>query len=61
MNPKERMRRAICYEAVDRLPTQINYTAGMGARLAQHYGVTVIPASSSSWLVTLTSATTHPS
>jgi hypothetical protein len=40
MNPKERMRRAIHYEAVDRLPTQINYTAGMGARLAQHFGVT---------------------
>jgi uroporphyrinogen decarboxylase len=41
MNPKERMRRAIQYEAVDHLPTQINYTAGMGTRLAQHFGVSV--------------------
>lgn len=40
MNPKERLRRAVQYQPVDRLPTQINYTADMGARLAQHFGVT---------------------
>ena len=38
---KERMRRAIQHEAVDRLPTQINYTAGMGRALAAHFGVPV--------------------
>lgn len=42
LTPKERMRRAVRYEAVDRLPTQINYTAGMGAVMAQHYGVSPV-------------------
>ena len=36
---KERMRRAIRYEAVDRLPTQINYTRAMGEKLAAHLAV----------------------
>ena len=36
---KERMRRAINYEVVDRIPTQINYTAGMGQKMADHFGV----------------------
>ncbi len=40
MIPKERFRRAARYEPVDRLPTQINYTAAMGAQIAQHFGVT---------------------
>ena len=41
MNPKERMRRALRHEPVDRLPTQINYTGRMGALLAAYYDVTV--------------------
>lgn len=41
LTPKERMRKAIRYEPVDRLPTQINYTRAMGERLAQHYQVGV--------------------
>lgn len=36
---KERMRRALRYEPVDRLPTQINYTRAVGERLAAHFGV----------------------
>jgi uroporphyrinogen decarboxylase len=36
LTPKERMRRAIRYEEVDRLPTQINYTRAMGEELAAH-------------------------
>lgn len=36
---KERMRRAMLYEAVDRIPTQINYTLGMGSLLARHFDV----------------------
>lgn len=39
MNPKERMRRALNYEAVDRLPTQINYTAGMGQKMAGFFKI----------------------
>ena len=38
---KERLRRAICREPVDRLPTQIGYTRAMGAILASHLGVSV--------------------
>ena len=34
---KERMRRALRHEPVDRLPTQINYTRAFGQILAQHY------------------------
>ena len=36
---KERLLRALRHQPVDRLPTQINYTAGMGRLLAAHYGV----------------------
>lgn len=38
---KERMRRALNHEPVDRIPTQINYTQAMGLRLAAHLGVTL--------------------
>ncbi len=38
---KERMRRAISYEAVDRIPTQVNYTAGMGQKMAAYFNVSV--------------------
>ena len=38
---KERMRRALAREPVDRLPTQVNYTGDMGARLAAHLGVSL--------------------
>jgi uroporphyrinogen decarboxylase len=41
LTPKERMRKAILYEPVDRLPTQINYTKPMGKRLAEYYKVSV--------------------
>jgi uroporphyrinogen decarboxylase len=43
---KERMRRAIQREPVDRLPTQINYTRAMGEKLAAHLGasLTELPA-----------------
>jgi uroporphyrinogen decarboxylase len=36
---KERLLRALRHQPVDRLPTQVNYTAGMGRLLAAHYGV----------------------
>lgn len=36
---KERVRRAITYHSVDRLPTQVNYTARQGERMARHFGV----------------------
>jgi len=36
---KERLRRALCYETVDSLPTQINYTTKLGERMARHFGV----------------------
>lgn len=36
---KERMRRAIWREPIDRLPTQVNYTRSMGQELAAHWGV----------------------
>lgn len=35
------MRRAINYEAVDRIPTQINYTAAMGQKMAEYFDVPV--------------------
>ena len=38
---KERLRRAIRHEPVDRLPTQINYTGRQGERMAAHFGVPV--------------------
>ncbi|RME75650.1 MAG: hypothetical protein D6784_07530 [Chloroflexi bacterium] len=36
---KERMRRALTHQPVDRLPTQINYTDAMGEILCRHFGV----------------------
>jgi uroporphyrinogen decarboxylase len=36
---KERLQRALRHEPVDRLPTQINYTARMGEKLAAHFHV----------------------
>lgn len=39
LTPKERMRRALVHEPVDRIPTQINYTRTFGQKLAQHYGI----------------------
>jgi uroporphyrinogen decarboxylase len=38
---KERMRKAIRYEQVDRFPTQVNYTSSMGTKLAGYYGVSL--------------------
>ena len=39
LTPRERVRRALSYEPVDRLPTQVNYTVAMGEKLAAHFGV----------------------
>lgn len=39
MSRKERMRAAICHEPVDRIPTQVNYTAGVEKLMARHFGV----------------------
>ena len=39
LTPKERLRRAIRHEPVDRLPVQINYTGRQGERLATWLGV----------------------
>jgi uroporphyrinogen decarboxylase len=36
---KERLRRALSYEPVDRPPTQINYTASMGEKMAVHFQI----------------------
>jgi uroporphyrinogen decarboxylase len=36
---RERVRRALTYQEVDRLPTQFNYTGSMGDSMAQHFGV----------------------
>lgn len=38
---KERMRRALLHQPIDRIPTQINTTAGMGQKLAAHFNVSV--------------------
>lgn len=38
---RERLRRALGRQAVDRLPVQTNYTAAMGAKLAAHFGCAV--------------------
>ncbi len=35
---KQRLLNTFLHRPVDRLPTQVNYTAAMGARLAQHFG-----------------------
>jgi uroporphyrinogen decarboxylase len=39
LNPKERLRRALFYQPVDRLPSQVNYTSGMAERMAAYFGV----------------------
>ncbi len=39
MTNRERMRRALNHEPVDRIPTQVNYTQAMGQRMAEHLGV----------------------
>lgn len=36
---KGRVHRALLYQQVDRLPTQINYTPDMGSSLVEHFGV----------------------
>jgi hypothetical protein len=38
LTKKERMRRALSRQPVDRLPVQTNYTGAMGAKLAAHFG-----------------------
>jgi uroporphyrinogen decarboxylase len=38
---KERLQRAVRRQPIDRLPTQINYTASMGQKLAGHFNVPV--------------------
>jgi hypothetical protein len=38
---KERMRRALQHKPVDRLPTQINYTADMGQKMADYFNVAI--------------------
>jgi uroporphyrinogen decarboxylase len=40
LTPKERVRRALRREPVDRLPCQTNFTGAMGAKLAAHFGCT---------------------
>ncbi len=40
LSHKERMRRALTHQPVDRIPTQINYTDEMGEILCEHFGVT---------------------
>lgn len=39
MTSKERMRRALSHAPIDRVPTQVNYTAGMGQKMAAFFGV----------------------
>ncbi len=39
MSLKERMLEAVQHQPVDQLPTQINYTAGMGRLMEEHLGV----------------------
>ncbi len=39
MTRKERTRRALRGESVDRLPTQCNYTPAMGQLMAEHFGI----------------------
>ena len=39
MTKKERVRRALQFQPVDRLPTQINYTAVTGHHLAAHFNI----------------------
>jgi uroporphyrinogen decarboxylase len=39
LSHKERLRRALRHEPVDRLPTQINYTLRMGEKMAGYFGI----------------------
>jgi uroporphyrinogen decarboxylase len=39
MSPKERTRRALAYQAIDHLPTQINYTQSIGRIISKTWGV----------------------
>lgn len=39
MTPKNRLFNTLTHQPVDRLPTQINYTAAMGAKMAAHFNV----------------------
>ena len=41
MNHRTRMRGALLHQEIDRIPTQINYTGGMGRAMADHFGITV--------------------
>lgn len=41
MLKKERTRRALWREPVDRLPVQVNYTPAMGRKLAEHFGISL--------------------
>jgi uroporphyrinogen decarboxylase len=41
LTPRERTRRALNREPVDRLPTQINLTPPMAQRVAAHFGVSI--------------------
>lgn len=41
MTHKERLRNVLRHEPVDRLPTQVNYTAGMGQKMAEHFQVPI--------------------
>jgi hypothetical protein len=38
---KERMQKALQYEPVDYLPTQINYTALMGEKMSAHFEIRI--------------------
>lgn len=41
LSRKERVRRALRHEPVDRIPTQVNYTGDMGRKLAAHFDVPI--------------------
>jgi len=41
LSHKERLRRALLYQPIDRIPTQVNYTAGMAARMAAHWDIPI--------------------
>lgn len=41
LSHKERLRHALCHEAVDRIPSQINFTQALGERMAAHFGSTI--------------------
>jgi len=55
LTAKERVQRAIRYESVDKLPTQINYTGRQATKLAAHFGISAqeLPARLGNHLVRL--------